>query len=424
MREPAARFMPQASTTPGPLDRIALRLRRITTSGRYMGELDGLRFVAIAWVVLMHIHHYSAVSVRHVDSPFGSFWGWLLDLGNLGVPLFFAISGFILALPFAEYHLATGREVSLRQYFLRRLTRLEPPFIAAMLVAFVLHVIKGGVPLGELTRHLGATIAYLHNLIYQHHSTINGVAWSLEIEVQFYICVPALALVFRLPTVARRVALGVAILLLAWAMPSFWMKQGVAQPDLYLIGHLHFFLIGFVLADLFITRPVALEVNPVLWDLLGLFGCCATPFAYADKAMGWLWFPLSIGLFYLGAMRGTCLRRLLNDPVIATLGGMCYTIYLIHLPIVSGVIKVSKRLAVSDYYLPNLFLQIAIMLPLILVPSIIFYALVERPCMNKNWPWELAAWCKARLPGGRSAPPPSPPFAPTDTPGAGSSSMG
>ena len=45
---------------------------------------------------------------------------------SFGVDMFFMISGFVLALPFATRYLAHGPRVSLRSYFLRRLTRLEP----------------------------------------------------------------------------------------------------------------------------------------------------------------------------------------------------------------------------------------------------------------------------------------------------------
>ena len=44
-----------------------------------------------------------------------------------GVQLFFIISGFVLALPFARKQVWTGRHACIRQYFARRLTRLEQP---------------------------------------------------------------------------------------------------------------------------------------------------------------------------------------------------------------------------------------------------------------------------------------------------------
>ena len=61
--------MADSTPTPGFLTRFALRMRRITTSGRYLGELDGLRFIAIAWVVLHHIHTPRSIAIRRCFEP-------------------------------------------------------------------------------------------------------------------------------------------------------------------------------------------------------------------------------------------------------------------------------------------------------------------------------------------------------------------
>ncbi|MBY0308523.1 MAG: acyltransferase family protein, partial [Phycisphaerales bacterium] len=127
------------------------------------------------------------------------------SLGFFGVQLFFAISGFILAVPFARSALVTtDRRVSLRQYFLRRVTRLEPPYIFNLLVLAALLVAVKHEPVVQTLRHLLASIFYFHYYVYGEGSTINGVAWSLEIEVQFYILARVLWVVFYLRAMAVR----------------------------------------------------------------------------------------------------------------------------------------------------------------------------------------------------------------------------
>ena len=82
-------------------------LRRITTSGGYIPEIDGLRFVAILVVVLYHVPIQIAIrSQEEVAS--NPFWQ-LIGKGSRGVELFFLISGFILGLPFAA-HLLKGKK--------------------------------------------------------------------------------------------------------------------------------------------------------------------------------------------------------------------------------------------------------------------------------------------------------------------------
>src|SRR5262249_9161565 len=109
------------------------RFRRIS-SLEYVAEIDGLRFLAIALVVVHHVEALfsdrAAFAVR-VGGP-GRILQRVLEHGDQGVPIFFAISGFILALPFARQRLHAGRRVSLSGYYWRRVTRLEPPYIIAM----------------------------------------------------------------------------------------------------------------------------------------------------------------------------------------------------------------------------------------------------------------------------------------------------
>src|ERR1051326_6201338 len=100
-----------------------LHFRRITTQNRFIAQIDGLRFVAIASVVLFHI--YAALETGSAIPPP---WHENANLAKRGVELFFAISGFILGLPFASARLLEESRVNLKQYFLRRLTRLEPPY--------------------------------------------------------------------------------------------------------------------------------------------------------------------------------------------------------------------------------------------------------------------------------------------------------
>src|SRR4051812_49366863 len=114
------------------MDRATLerRLSRRTTSGRIIREIDGLRFVAITFVVLFHL---GGLVKAHAAGGTSSLLR-VVNTGGYGVQLFFVVSGFVLSLPFAAHRLRNGRVVSLRAYFLRRLTRLEPPYIVVMAV--------------------------------------------------------------------------------------------------------------------------------------------------------------------------------------------------------------------------------------------------------------------------------------------------
>src|SRR5689334_17493534 len=178
--------------------KLLQRFRRITYSTSYLPQIDGLRFLAIfSVVVIMHISHY--LDERFFDRQIlkDDYWKDFAFRGGAGVPLFFMISGFILSLPFAQWRLAQGKKISLRNYFLRRLTRLEPPYVIALVLLFVAQVwVLHQYSFGILLPHLLASIVYQHTLLFHSFSWVMPVAWSLEVEVQFYVLAPLFFLLF------------------------------------------------------------------------------------------------------------------------------------------------------------------------------------------------------------------------------------
>src|SRR4051812_35373876 len=108
------------------------KFKRITYSGRYLPEVDGLRFIAIFIVVCQtHLGTYIQDSVLQLTDQPSYVHRFLLE-GTYGVSIFFIISGFILALPFAENKLLHGKPVVLKTYLWRRVTRLEPAYIITL----------------------------------------------------------------------------------------------------------------------------------------------------------------------------------------------------------------------------------------------------------------------------------------------------
>lgn len=141
-------------------------------------------------------HFYSVLEGRGaIPAPFPLD----IDVPKRGVELFFVISGFILGVPFASHHILKAPKVNLRQYFLRRLTRLEPPYFLSFPLWIALQGVAARRPLSDMLPHLLAHAVYFHNFIYSAFpGAVNTVAWSLEVEVQFYILVPILSLAFAI----------------------------------------------------------------------------------------------------------------------------------------------------------------------------------------------------------------------------------
>jgi peptidoglycan/LPS O-acetylase OafA/YrhL len=362
------------------------KFRRVTSGGNYMPEIDGLRFIAIVWVAaLMHLTNIIDINIYNrqlIKTDFTR--SFLLEGGN-GVSFFFMISGFILALPFIKEKLYGGNKVILKKYYLRRLTRLEPPYIAALLVAFVLLVfVLKQYPFSALLPHLAASSVYMHNIIYNGASSVLGVAWSLEVEVQFYILAPLLSFIFYIKQhIARRLILAVLILLFAlYAFNHLW------QTPVYVIHAACYFLSGMLLADLYCGKWKLFNHSKItLWTGVLIF--VGIHFVFSVQSV-WLFLLklLLLNVFFYIAITNTALRKIMSIRWISIIGGMCYSIYLLHLMVMSAVSKL-----LSNYFIENkligFFIYGICLLAAVLSVSILFYKLIEQPCMKRNWYKEL-----------------------------------
>jgi len=362
-------------------------LRRVTSSGRFIPEIDGLRFVAILSVYVYHLNGY--LLEKGASFPVGSTttrFVTLLSHGNNGVQLFFVISGFILGLPFASHFLSGERRVSLRAYFFRRLTRLEPPYMLSMVLVFTLLILYVGQSAQVLLPHLVASLLYVHNLVYASGSSINAVAWSLEVEIQFYVLVPLLAALFAIRNARwRRIAI-IGLILLAIVLRATLVSQATPRLDRSIVGQLQYFLVGFLLADVYVCRNwSASSVHPT-WDCVSLVGWPALFILWTQPTINVWVFPAFAFLLCCAALRGPWSRRLFSNTWIATIGGMCYTIYLFHYQLISFVGSRALQVRLANSYAWAYLSVFFFVTPVVLIACTAFFVLVEKPCMQPDWP--------------------------------------
>jgi peptidoglycan/LPS O-acetylase OafA/YrhL len=226
-------------------DMVVDRLSRVTSSGSFIPEIDGLRFFAVASVVFFHINTYVvgksplSFSSTVTHHPLNL----IFQQGDIGVSLFFTISGFILSLPFAMQYLQGRLSPSLGRYYMRRVTRLEPPYIINMLLTFIMLIVVKHELARELLPHLLASLLYSHNVIYEQFSFINGVAWSLEVEVQFYLLAPLLCKVFLVRQAFWRRLSFVITMLCGYGLAAVTHALGYTYVTLF--DYLQFFMVGF-----------------------------------------------------------------------------------------------------------------------------------------------------------------------------------
>ena len=172
---------------------VSAGFMRLEKSSR-IPSLDGLRAVSLCLVLFGHLCGTSGFLPRSAGSVVG-------DLGNLGVRVFFVISGFLITtLLIDEFDQSGG--ISLRRFYLRRTMRIFPAFyayIATMAAAGALGWVR------LLPGDLPHAVTYTSNY-HEHQSWLTGHLWSLSVEEQFYLLWPFVFAFGGVP-LAKRIAI-------------------------------------------------------------------------------------------------------------------------------------------------------------------------------------------------------------------------
>jgi peptidoglycan/LPS O-acetylase OafA/YrhL len=374
------------------------RFTRVTSSVAYIPQIDGLRSLALLLVIGHHVFaiylqdtHRLGTQLLPRDWPLilprSPLVSWGMHLA-FGVPIFFAISGFVLAMPFAQTVFERGKLPSIRLYLLRRLIRLEPPYFLSMTFLFFVIVFPWHQPhwyFNVMFRIFGphylASIAYLHGLIYGGPSWIGGVAWTLEIEIQFYLLMPLFALLFKVRSAAVRRATFLALAVAASLFSQF-VVPSLSNPRVAnsLAGHLEFFLAGILLADVYLDPPPSLRFGRLAADACAVISAALIVYIlHWQTGLAWLQ-PFLVIAFYFGVFHPGWAGRIFRHRFLTVPGTMCYTIYLYHYFIAEKWMQLTVRLLPPAHSLWfDSGVQMILVLPPLLVVSAMLYLAIERP---------------------------------------------
>ncbi len=179
-----------------------------TTGRKRSSTLDGVRALAALAVVVYHCSGASgfATSAHGSKSIFVAVIG---NFGNFGVAVFFVLSGYLLFQEFVRKILFDGERTPLPHYFERRFLRIYP----AYWVALIGFVFVTGAPLvaGGAFGLLTLTERHFSEAVFPGI----GVAWTLYVEVAFYVFMPFFAGFLWLLCRRRDVLIRVSIVLVA-----------------------------------------------------------------------------------------------------------------------------------------------------------------------------------------------------------------
>jgi peptidoglycan/LPS O-acetylase OafA/YrhL len=338
----------------------------------HIPSLDGIRAISFLIVFLAH-----AGLNRFVP-------------GYFGLSLFFFLSGFLITTLLRIEFDGTG-DISLRQFYLRRVLRIFPPFYLILFSAAALTMtgffVEGSITPGALLAQAGHITNYY--VIYRGWwlgmAPGTSIYWSLAVEEHFYLVFPVLFLVLRRRiSSGARMALVLALwcfLVLAWRCALIFLLHA-ARERTYLASDTR---VDSILAGCIL----AVWHNPVL-----------DKGSIDDRRLAYLWLPLGAACVLLSlVLRGDPFEQTLRYTLqsfgllplftaavrwhdrgpfrflawapLRRLGVYSYSMYLMHL---SVLFVISKRTHLTAVPKGALALGIVILL------AAAIYRFVEKPC--------------------------------------------
>jgi peptidoglycan/LPS O-acetylase OafA/YrhL len=346
-----------------------------------------VRFLAALHVVLFHVRE----AFVGIPEPLMN----ILRHGNLGVNLFFILSGFVLAYTY----LVPGRErIDRRNFWVARFARIYPLYIFAALLAAPRVLVKGDIPRESLVPTIVSTVSLTQ--AWTGLIDWNIPAWSLSVEAFFYLLFPVVAV-----WVCRLEARGLIV-----AMAAFWLASQVV-PLLYVsagrplvwrdvvlynpVLRLPEFLIGIALGRLFMRRTeiVRRRMTVCAW---GSAAALALIMAVGSRMPGELLHnglldPLFATLIFGLAGTGGFLVRLFGNRAMVILGEASYGVYILQQPVaswfkaVASVLLVGGLGAASDLKASPAFMLAYV--AVLVAFSVLTYYLLEIPSRTAIRRW-------------------------------------
>jgi peptidoglycan/LPS O-acetylase OafA/YrhL len=301
-----------------------------------LANLDFLRGVAALMVCLSHAPFFLG---RAEEGP-----SWLaVPALGIGVDLFFAISGFVVALSLQNLHQRSGAFGSAASaFYIRRLARIIPLCWTMLIVLGLIAIAlpRTTLPWADLISAATFTANGLFGRCFAEAAGCGSAnflhhAWSLALELQFYLVAPAL---FLIPVPVLR-----GLILAVLFMGVFFLRPW--QTSLAWAFRIEALLLGFWIGREWIARNGwrwECRVPALSWpELIGLL----TVMALLPRIMTG---PLSgLGIVSVAAIagwivvRGALSTELLSNNIAvrigSSLGAWSYAIYLIHPPIMIAI---------------------------------------------------------------------------------------
>ncbi len=357
-----------------------------------LNGLDTLRALAI---LLVFMYHYQVFVSREAT------FGWFSTIGWIGVDLFFVLSGYLIANQIFS-GITRGQTLSLKSFYARRFLRTLPNFYIVLALYFLFPAVMGGNTPPALWRFLTFTQNYQ-----LQPGTAFSHAWSLCIEEQFYLVLPAI--VILCVRYGKSIWLGWALLigliLVGIVTRSvLWLQYGLEAGDAIKGYHTNIYYSTFCRFDELlpgVAIAILKNFHHSTWErvmlkgqallIAGLLSCALLAYLLLNfyvidgygygffmTAFGYSLIALCFAILTASALSPHCVLHRIRIPGAAQLAAWSYAIYVSH----KAIAVIAQQQLASHGIDAHSGLSLLIVTSACLLGGWLLYKLIETPFMN------------------------------------------
>ena len=344
--------------------------------------LDGLRGIAATYVLFHHARGNLFIGgAKYAQIKSAALWDFkeklyfsslqLTLLGRDFVILFFIVSGFSIA-----YSLHKRPKFS--QFYMRRLVRIYPPYIVALVWAFVVFVmLKHFAPAALPPNGVSVFNSFdstIKNIFYIDTGSLIAQFWSLKYEVIFYLLVPFFLMRVNFYFIVSLIIAGVSFFI------SWENNSGVSILGQYVLDYNIYFAIGIFCFHYYKTISSLFTIG----NKYAFYAVAFASFIMMVAFRYWIRSDMNKISLVLASLFSVLLlfnflHHKIKNKVLTFLGNMSYTIYISHFASIMLLLGILLKTGViQSVEIQNKFLWLT-GIPFALGISYLFYILVEKP---------------------------------------------
>ncbi|HGL5951631.1 acyltransferase family protein [Citrobacter koseri] len=349
-----------------------------TLNNTYLSRLDHLRFFAAALVIIYHCRGFLKYN-NELSGPVDFLKLWITG-GNSGVSLFLVLSGFL----FCVISNAGAKNISYGSFIKNRVLRIAPMTVLLCFIAISVNRVHSD-PM-DILRILTLQLNTGHPTTGwgQQYYPI-GQIWTIAVEFQFYLLFPFLALFMRNDGVKTMFGMIAVMLMVKYSLVTF--KGAPIYGIFYhtIIGRMDQFLIGMIAGYLYLRKEKISFTVAAVFLVVAISGLTSVLYFNKKSIPDFVTFSFTIeAAFWALLIYAYCSARFsMNqriDATLAYLGGLSFSMYLLHLPIY--YILQRKLIPMDPNPTMHLVKVILVVIPVTILASALTYAYVEKPFLK------------------------------------------